>query len=124
MPTATTTVRAKIQELQQQIAVLKDTVTKELRERRVALAQELHVLDAELARLTGRPFEERYRTRRPTGRIVTLSELKGLLAAAPGRTLNVRKAGIDPKAVRTLAKANPGELRMGGRGPWPEVTLV
>jgi hypothetical protein len=123
MPT-TTTAQSKIQQLQQQIAILKDTATKELREKRVQLAQELHVVDAQIARLTGKPLEEKYRTRRPTGRILTLQELKDLLAAAPGKMLSLRKEGIEAKAVKALAKANPGVLKMGGKGAWPEITLV
>ena len=120
----TTSAQFKIKEIQEQIALLKDTATKELREKRVALAQELHVVDAEIARLTGRPFEERYRAKRPSGRIVSLMELKDLLAAAPGKTVSLRKEGIDVKSVKTLAQANPTMLRMGGRGAWPSVSLV
>jgi hypothetical protein len=123
MPT-TTTAQSKIAELQAQIELLKDTATKELREKRVALAQELHVVDAELARLTGKAPEKGTRRKPTGGRSISLEELKGLLAAAPGKTLNVRKEGFNPRTVRLLAKANAGVLKMGGKGPWPEITLV
>ena len=53
MPTLTSS-QSRIADLQAQIELLRDTATKELKEKRVALLQELHLVDAEIARLTGK----------------------------------------------------------------------
>jgi hypothetical protein len=53
-----------------------------------------------------------------------LQELKALLAVAPNKTIFLRKEGYDVRNVRIMAEANPHLLRMGGKGAWPEVTLL
>ena len=118
----------KIQELQAQIANLREEAVQELRDRRDALLRELDSIETELAELSGKPAAGgagRNRKRSGgTGRSVPLQELKEMLAAAPGRTINVRQEGLDLKNIKTLAAANPHLLQMGGKGPWPSVTLL
>ncbi len=123
MPTLTKA-KSKIEELQEQIAILKETVTFELRERRVQLAQELHDVGSELARLTGKAPAPGSRRRQNSGRTVSLQELKELLVRAPEKTISLRKLGIDAKHVKSLAAANGSMLVMGGKGAWPVVTLL
>ncbi len=122
-----TTAQQRIATLQAEIEQLKQTALLDLREKRVAIAQELHEVDAELARLTGKSFEDKAARRRrgaPSGRSVSLAELKDLLFAAPEKTLDLRKAGLEVKNVKQLVEGNPGLLKMGGKGAWPSVTLV
>ncbi len=59
-----------------------------------------------------------------TGKKPDLQELKALLVEAPNKTISLRKEGYDVKNVKIMALANPHLLRMGGKGPWPEVTLL
>src|SRR4051812_38952394 len=123
MPTLTTV--HKIKELQAEIEQLKQTAVLDLRERRVAIEQEIVAVDAEIRKLTGKSFDDRPQRRPgPAGRSVSLQELKELLAAAPDKTLNLRKAGLEVRNVKVLAQANPGLLKMGGIGAWPSVTLL
>jgi septal ring factor EnvC (AmiA/AmiB activator) len=117
----------RIQELKAEIASLEQSAIAELKERRNALAQELAGVDAEIAHLTGRlPEGRKTRARGPKtiARSLPLQDLKELLAAAPGKTLSVRKEGLDLANIKTLAAANPHLLRLGGKGPWPTVTLL
>lgn len=115
----------RIAALQAQIDSLKKNAISELMEKRNALSHELAEIDAELAHLTGKPVQPGKRTRAAiVGRTPSLQELKDLLTAVPGKTLNLRKEGLDAKHVKALALANPQLLRMGGKGAWPEVTLV
>jgi hypothetical protein len=116
----------RIAALRAEIESLRQTGIGELTEKRNALSRELAQVDAELAELTGRTFEPKPRTPRAAAaaRSVPLQELKELLAAAPGKTLNLRKAGLEVHNVKVLADANPHLLRMGGKGPWPTVTLL
>jgi hypothetical protein len=58
------------------------------------------------------------------GKSIPLSELKVLLEAAPEKTLNVRKAGLQLRNVKILADANPHLLKLGGKSPWPTVTML
>jgi len=53
-----------------------------------------------------------------------LSELKELLAAAPNKTLNIRKEKLELRNIKSLASVNPGLLKLGGKGAWPTVTLL
>lgn len=96
-------------------------------EKRNALSHELATVDAELARLTGKPGESK-KTRaaspKAAGKSLSLQELKELLAAAPEKTLNIRREGLDLQKIKTLAKANPALLKLGGKGPWPTLTLI
>lgn len=122
-----TSAQARIQDLQAQIELLKDTAIKELREKRVAIAQELHIVDAEIRRLNGKTLDEprsRSHPERSAPKSVTFEELKHLLGSAPNKKLNLRKAGLDVKAVKALAEASAGVLKIGGKGAWPDVTLI
>ena len=123
----------EISKLQQQIETLKDAAITELRNRKAALEAELKSVDGEIERLTGKQPRQRrvrYGTPEAAGAAPTqmkrpdLQELKALLAAAPNKTISLRKEGYDVRNVRVLAQANPHLLRMGGKGPWPEVTLL
>ena|SRR5947209_3232154 len=117
----------EISKLQAQIEELKQSAIEELRARKLAIDQEIHAIDREVERLTGKPAggargRRLYDT--PARRSLTFQELKDLLVEAPERTLSVRKAGLDSTNIRTLANLNPRELRLGGKGPWPTVTLI
>ncbi len=117
----------RIEALKAEIASLEIAALTELKDRRNALAAELSSVDAELARLTGKPAEKKTRSagkNKPTGKSIPLQELKELLANAPEKTLGVRKEGFDLANIKTLAAANPGLLKLGGKGPWPTVTLL
>jgi hypothetical protein len=59
-----------------------------------------------------------------SGKSVPLSELKVLLEAAPGKTLNVRRAGLQLANLKTLSNANPQLLKLGGKGAWPTITML
>lgn len=50
--------------------------------------------------------------------------LSRFLTAAPNNTLNIRKANLELRTIKNLAKANPGLLKLGGKGAWPTVTLL
>ncbi len=58
------TAQARIHQLQAEVEFLKQTAVLDLRERRVAIAQELHEVEAALRRLTGKPPEKNGRRRR------------------------------------------------------------
>ncbi len=47
-----------------------------------------------------------------------------LLAAAPDKTIHIRKAGLELANIKTLARVNPHLLRLGGKGAWPTVTML
>ena len=85
-------------------------------------------MDAEIAKLTGKPVEEkraRSATSASPGRNIPLQQLKEeLAAAAPNKTLNVRKANLELRNIKILANANPNLLKLGGKGAWPTVTLL
>ena len=117
----------RIQQLKAEIASLEQAAISELMERRNALSHELATVDAELARLTGKPLEARKaRSSAPKASLksLPLQELKELLAKAPEKTLNIRKEGLDLQNIKTLAKANPTLLKLAGKGAWPIVTLL
>ncbi|MES2569889.1 MAG: hypothetical protein V4710_07510 [Verrucomicrobiota bacterium] len=117
----------RIQELKAEIASLEQTALTELKDRRNALAEELVSIDAEIAVLSGKPFEgkkPRARAGKRVGRSLPLQELKEFLASAPGRSVSIRKEGLDLANIKTLAAANPHLLQLGGKGPWPTVTLL
>ena len=111
----------EITRLQSQIEKLKDSALSELRERKQSIEAELRGIDAELERLTGKAA--RGRGARGAKRLVTLVELREMLAAAPNYTLNIRREQLDFLNVKTLVHANPAQLVLGGRAPWPTVTL-
>ncbi|MEI9897699.1 MAG: hypothetical protein WDN28_28540 [Chthoniobacter sp.] len=101
-----------------------------MRDRRIRLSRELASVDAELAEWTSEPStEEKAPSAAPAASVsnhrdVTLAELIAELAAAPNRTLNIRKAHLESKSIKALAKAHPDRLRLGGKGAWPTVTLL
>jgi len=53
-----------------------------------------------------------------------LQELKELLNAAPDKTISIRKDGYDINKIKTLAKANPSLIQLGGKGAWPTMRLL
>ena len=116
-----------ITDLKAQIAALEKNALRELMDKREALSRELAAVDADLARLTGKAVEGR-KTRsgapKPAAKSPSLQELKELLASAPGKTIGIRKEGYDLQNIKTLANANPQLLQLGGKAPWPTVTLL
>jgi hypothetical protein len=120
----TTASLTRIQELKDEIARLQAEHVNELREKRAALAKELAEIDAQLAELTGSPVEKPGRRKSEPGRSIPLQELKALLAEAPDKTLSIRKEGLDLRNIKVLAEANPHLLKLGGKGPWPTVTML
>ena len=122
---ATTSSLDRIQQLKAEIASLEQTAIQELMEKRNALSRELAAVDADIAKLTGKSAEEKkQRTPASPGRNIPLQQLKEELAAAPEKTLNIRKANLELRNVKNLARVNPGLLKLGGSGPWPTVTLL
>jgi len=114
----------RIADLKAQIAQLEQEGIQELRTKRKAIADEIAAIDAQLAELTGTPTEKKTRAKASPGRSIPLSELKELLAAAPDKTLSIRQAGLELRNIKILAEANPHLLKLGGKGPWPVVTLL
>jgi DNA repair exonuclease SbcCD ATPase subunit len=115
--------------LKAEIKQLEQAALSELIEKRNSLSQQLAQVDAEIAELTGVKGEVKKRTRRSASgespaRSLPLQELKELLAAAPDKTVSIRKENLELQNIKTLANANPHLLRMGGKGPWPTVTLL
>lgn len=120
-----TTSLDRIAALSAEIESLKQAAVSELMEKRNSLTQQIAAVDAELASITGKTQEPKQRRRNsPAGRSVPLQELKELLAQAPEKTLNIRKSGLEARNIKVLASANPGLLKMGGKGAWPTVTLL
>ena len=123
----TTTSQDRIAQLKAEIAKLEQGALQELMERRNALSHELATVDAEIATLTGKPVAAKKTVSsapKVAGNSPSLQELKELLATAPDKTLNIRKAGLDTPNIKTLAKANPSLLKLAGKGAWPTVTLL
>jgi hypothetical protein len=117
----------RIHQLKAEIAALEQAAIQELMEKRNALSHELAAVDAEIARLTDKSIEAkrgRSSTSKAAGKSLPLQELKELLVAAPEKTLHIRKEGRDLRNIKVLAAANPGLLKLGGKGPWPTVTLL
>ena len=123
MPPATS--QERINQLKAELKKLEQAAIQELMEKRNQLSHELAAVDAELAQLTGKPVEaKKTRSTAGPGRNIPLSELKELLAAAPNKTLNIRKENLELRNIKNLASVNPGLLRLGGVGAWPTVTLL
>ena len=123
---STTSSLDRIAVLKAQIATLEKNALSELMEKRNALSHELAVVDAEIAKLTGKPVEGK-KPRATASKALknpSLQELKAILADAPAKTLGIRKEGYDLQNIKVLAKANPGLLKLGGKAPWPTVTLL
>ena len=109
------------------VADLQSAAEHELRERREWLSRELASVEAELADLAeDSPMEKKPQPGEAMGSAekLTLRELIADLEAAPERTLNIRKAHLDVRSVKALARANPQRLQLGGKAGWPTVTLV
>ena len=120
-------IQDRIADLKTQLATLEQGAIQELMEKRNSLSHELAAVDAEIARLTGNPVEvkkTRSTTAKVGGKSPSLQELKELLNAAPGKTISIRREGYDLKNIKTLAKANPGLLQVGGKGAWPTMSLL
>jgi hypothetical protein len=122
----TTNAFAQIEKLQKEIAALQVEGAKSLRARREALVQELAQVDARIAELTGvAPQSGQPKAAKAlTGKSIPLQELKALLAAAPDKTLSIRKEGLQLENIKTLARVNPHLLQLGGKGAWPTVTML
>ena len=117
----------RIADLKAQIAAIEQGAIQELMDKRNTLSSELAAVDAEIARLTGKPVEGRkVRAVAPksTGKAPSLQELKTIIAAEPEKTLNIRKGGYDLRNIKILARANPQLLQLGGKGAWPTVKLM
>lgn len=117
----------RIADLKAQIASLEQGAIQELMEKRNGLSAELAAVDAEIARITGKPVEgkkARAITAKAPGKSPSLQELKEIIAAAPEKTLNIRGGGYDLRNIKTLANANPHLLQLGGKGAWPTVKLL
>src|ERR1700761_8786074 len=103
---ATTSSIERIQQLKAEIANLEQSAIQELMDRRNALTHELATIDSEIAKLTGKPVQEKKgRSTQPKapGKSLPLQELKELLAGAPGKTLNIRKEGLELRNIKVLA---------------------
>ena len=123
---STTSSLDRITDLKAQIATLEKNALQELMDKRNSLSHELANVDAEIARLTGKPGDAK-KPRAGSSKVLkspSLQELKEILAAAPGKTIGIRKEGYDLQNIKVLANANPGLLKLGGKAPWPTVTLL
>lgn len=117
----------RLQQLKAEIASLEQAALSELMEKRNSLSQQLAEVDAEIARLTGKPApEKKFRSTvsKAVGKSIPLQELKELLAKAPDKTLNIRKEGLELRNIKVLTTANPSLLKLAGKGAWPTVTLL
>lgn len=116
-----------LDELIAELAHLQESVVRQLRDRRERLCEELASVNAELEELEEKPAPAKKKPAKVTAnaaRKPTLPELTAELEAAPEHTLNIRKAHLDVKHIKALAKANPQALQLGGKGGWPTVTLL
>ena len=123
---STTSSLSRITDLKAQIAALEKNALQELMDKRNTLSHELASVDAEIATLTGKPVEGR-KARATSSKALkspSLQELKEILAAAPNKTIGIRKEGYDLQNIKTLANATPALLKLGGKAPWPTVTLL
>ncbi len=115
-----------LDELIAEVANLQKAVVRELLDRRARLCRELADVDAELADLEESPAPAKKaptKSQAADTRKPSLPELTAELKAAPEHTLNIRKANLDVKHTKALAKANPQLLELGGKGAWPTVSL-
>lgn len=122
----------RIESLKAEIANLEKAAVSELRAKRKDLQSQIEFLDSEIERITGRTPRttvakasgSQKPARAKTVVSVSLDELRNALQGAPDRTINVRKAKYDFASIKALAAANPHLLKLGGKGPWPTVTLI
>jgi hypothetical protein len=125
--TAQTDSLKRINDLKAEISRLEGEALKELRAKRESLAAELARVDGQIAELTGTAVAttgKRARKEQQPGKSLPLQELKALLENAPDKTLNIRKENLDLRNIKVLAEHNPHVLQLGGKGPWPTVTLL
>jgi predicted nucleic acid-binding Zn-ribbon protein len=121
----TTDSQERIEQLKAQLASLEKNAIQELRDRRDSISREIATIDAEITKLAGKPVEgKRSAASTAPGRNIPLQQLKEELAAAPDKTLNIRRANLELRNIKILAKVNPGLLKLGGKGAWPTVTLL
>jgi hypothetical protein len=121
-----TTTLTRIEDLKAQIATLEKSALQELMDKRNTLSHELSSVDAEIAKLTGKPVEGK-KARAGSSKALkspSLQSLKEILAAAPNKTIGIRAEGYDLQNIKVLAAANPQLLSVGGKGAWPTVTLL
>jgi chromosome segregation ATPase len=111
----------RIEDLKSQIATLEQNAIQELMDKRNTLSRELAAVNADLAKLTGKPVEGK---KTVAGKSPSLQELKEILSAAPQKTIGIRSDGYDLRNIKVLANANPQLLSLGGKGAWPTVTLL
>ena len=120
---------AKIKsDAQAEVEKLTQEALAELHAKRDAAEAALKAINAEIESLTGKPAG----TRKPrkasapkgAGKKPDLQELKQILAGVEWKTLNIRQEGYDTANIKTMAEANPGLLKLGGKGAWPTVTLL
>jgi hypothetical protein len=103
---------------------LKATAIQFLRDRKSMIEQEIAEVDRQIAAMTGETARTaRSRAQKPQGKQISFRLLTDVLKDRPDRTLNIRKEGYDTMWMKTLVKENPGQLTLGGAGPWPTVTL-
>lgn len=105
---------------------LRSEALSELNEELSKARGEVFRIEKEIEALTGKPARKARGSAAPkgAGKRPDLQELKALLSKAEGKTINLRREGYDTANVKTLAAANPGLLKLGGKNPWPTVTLL
>lgn len=113
----------KIEELQAEIANLKEEAVNELKAKIIDARKALAEMEHELETLTGKPLATKSRDR-STGKSVPLTELKEMLFNAPNKTLGIRREGLNLANIKTLANANPTLLKIEGKSPWFTVRLL
>jgi hypothetical protein len=103
---------------------LKATAIQFLRDRKATIEQEIAEVDRQIAAMTGGTVRTAGpRAPKPQGKQISFRLLTDVLKDRPDRTLNIRKEGYDTMWMKALVKENPGQLTLGGAGPWPTVTL-
>lgn len=115
----------RISALRAEIAQLERAAVHELHARRDSIKKQLDELDAEIERITGKaPRASKGRSGRGGNtRVVSLQELKDLLEKAADHTINVRKLKLDFSVIKGFVHAHPQTFKLGGKGPWPTVSL-
>ena len=117
MPTHASSL-SQIEKLKAEIAALQNQALAELTQRRKGIEEELQEIDQQLVQLNGGPKERKPKFPTPA-QLVSLAELKPMLAGAPGKTISTRRENLDLRNIRLLTDQNPGLLKMGGSGAWP-----
>jgi hypothetical protein len=105
---------------------LKSKALQYLRDRKAAIEKEVAELDKEIGDMTGETPQKAVNPKAPKfeGKQISFRLLADLLKDRPDRTLSIRKEGYDTKWMKQLVQDNPGQLILGGNGPWPTVTLT